>query len=189
MRKLRLYPAQLLWPSCDINKTLLAILKRGGAFQYVPLCLPFSVEITSKTWAILHLSIYIGGKNSCHVISVTGGPTQYVQTAFKSRSMALSAEMTTLHIHSQACISPLLAHSCSRLSFHVYSSQAQASIVPHFLYMVFSSTAAPASTAKNEPGPLNLCLLENSPTTLLNATHRWIKHLPWLYPGETDIIS
>lgn len=90
-------------------------------------------------------------KTSCHVTSaqwLVGPYTQYVQTAFRSSSMALSAEMRTLHINSQACTSPLSAHSCSRLSFHVYSSQAQASIVPHFLYMVFSSAAAPARQRK-----------------------------------------
>ncbi len=35
-------------PSCDINKTLLAILKRGGTAWYVPPCLPVSVKMTSR---------------------------------------------------------------------------------------------------------------------------------------------
>jgi len=45
-RKLRLYRAQRLWPSCGINKTLLAIFffQRGGTVQHVQLCLPVSVE-------------------------------------------------------------------------------------------------------------------------------------------------
>lgn len=47
-------------------------------------------------WTILQLYIYVA-KNllSCYICSVTF--TQYVQTAFRSSSMALSAEMRTLY--------------------------------------------------------------------------------------------
>lgn len=51
-------------------------------------------------------------------------------------------------LHCQACVSPLSAHSCCHLWFPISGSQAQASIVPHFLYMVFSSATAPARQRK-----------------------------------------
>jgi len=109
-----------------------------------------NVEITlslKTIWAILQLSIYITKKlTSCHICSVTGRP---IPSMFKLHPEAeAAAKMRKLHINSQACTSPLSAHSCSHLLFHIYISQAQASIVPHFLYMVFSRADAPARQRK-----------------------------------------
>ncbi len=136
---------------------LCSVFKKGSFTRECPTCnclhferryLVDGVRLSlKKFWTILQLSIYVAKNHlSCYICSVT--VTQYVQNCIQKQQHGSVCRDENTILHCQACVSPLSAHSCCHLSFPISGSQAQASIVPHFLYMVFSSATAPARQRK-----------------------------------------